>query len=51
VGYAAGKKKIPSLNAAVDRAPLLASARKEELTDELRNQITTEADSIWAAKK
>jgi hypothetical protein len=49
--HSAGKKKAQSLNAALDRASLLASTRKEELTEELRSHISARADEIWAAKK
>ena len=49
--HKAEKKKVQGLNAAVDRASLLASGRGETLSDKLKASISAKADSIWAAKK
>jgi hypothetical protein len=49
--HAQGKPKKNAVNAALDRASLLATGRNETLSDELKTQISAKADSIWAAKK
>jgi hypothetical protein len=45
-----GMKKMSALNAAIDRAGLLAAGRNEKLSDELRTTIANKADSIWGKK-
>jgi hypothetical protein len=49
--HKAGKPKKNAANAALDRASSLAAGRKEQLTDELKAQISAKADSIWGGKK
>ena len=48
--HKAGHKKAQALNAAMDRASLLAVGRKETLTDAINASISAKADPIWGKK-
>ncbi len=49
--HKAGKKKIASLNAAMEHIGVLAETRGVELTEEIRNQIAARADELWGVAK
>lgn len=48
--HAEGKQKKAAITVALERAGVVASARGETLTDELKAQIEKKADSIWGSK-
>ena len=46
-----GKQKKQAVTAALDRVELLATKRKEVVTDEIKAAINAKAESIWGGKK
>jgi len=48
--HAEGKQKKQAVTAALDRVELLATKRKEVVTEEIKAAINAKADSIWGKK-